>query len=99
MAEIDHSKEQPDKLPIRVLIADDEKNLRELLRDSLETEVTAVTAVESGTRALQELEQNEYDILLLDLQMPGMDGISVLNHSHRERHGRDGGGGHEARCL
>jgi len=78
MTENGHSKEQPDKLPIRVLIADDEKNLRELLRDSLETEVAAVTAVESGTHALKELEQNEYDILLLDLQMPGMDGISVL---------------------
>lgn len=73
-----HSKENPDKLPIRVLIADDEKNIRELLRDSLETAVVAVTAVESGTHALQELVQQEYDILLLDLQMPGMDGISVL---------------------
>lgn len=74
----EHSEEGLDKLPIRVLIADDEKNLRELLRDSLETAVLAVTAVESGSQALTELEKNEYDILLLDLQMPGIDGISVL---------------------
>jgi DNA-binding NtrC family response regulator len=67
-----------EKLPIRVLITDDEKNIRELLRDSLADRVASVSAVDSGILALQALEQNEYDVLLLDLQMPGMDGISVL---------------------
>ncbi len=67
-----------EKLPIRVLIADDEKNIRELLRDELATSMAHVAAVESGPAALAELERSEYDILLLDLTMPGMDGIEVL---------------------
>ncbi len=67
-----------EKLPVRVLIADDEKNIRELLRDELATGMVHVAAVESGPAALAELERNEYDIILLDLTMPGMDGIEVL---------------------
>jgi DNA-binding NtrC family response regulator len=67
-----------DKLPIRVLITDDEKNLRELLRESLAAVVASVEAVESGPQALEALEKTDFDILLLDLQMPGMDGITVL---------------------
>src|SRR5512139_656394 len=67
-----------DKLPVRVLIADDEKNIRELLRGELAAVLSHVAAVESGPAALQELEQREYDVLLLDLTMPGMDGMEVL---------------------
>jgi len=67
-----------EKLPIRVLIADDEKNIRELLRDELAAMMAHVAAVDSGLRALEQLEKNEYDVLLLDLTMPGMDGIEVL---------------------
>ena len=67
-----------EKLPIRILIADDEKNIRELLRDSLGAMTAVATAVESGNLALEALEKNEYDVLLLDLQMPGLDGITTL---------------------
>jgi DNA-binding NtrC family response regulator len=67
-----------EKLPIRILIADDEKNIRELLRDELAAILMNVVAVNSGPAALAELEKNDYDILLLDLTMPGMDGIEVL---------------------
>jgi DNA-binding NtrC family response regulator len=67
-----------EKLPIRVLIADDEKNIRELLRDELAVIMTNVAAVNSGPAALAELERSDYDILLLDLTMPDMDGIEVL---------------------
>jgi DNA-binding NtrC family response regulator len=67
-----------EKLPIRILIADDEKNIRELLRDELAIMMTNVVAVNSGPAALVELERSDYDILLLDLAMPEMDGIDVL---------------------
>ena len=63
---------------MRILIADDEKNIRELLREELATMATRVAAAENGLQALELLEKNEYDVLLLDLSMPGMDGIDVL---------------------
>jgi DNA-binding NtrC family response regulator len=67
-----------EKLPVRVLIVDDEKNIRELLRGELAAILLHVAAVESGSAALKELEKSEYDVLLLDLTMPGMDGMEVL---------------------
>jgi DNA-binding NtrC family response regulator len=67
-----------EKLPIRILIADDEKNIRELLRDELAAMMAHVAAVDSGLQALEQLEKSDYDVLLLDLTMPGMDGIEVL---------------------
>ncbi len=60
------------------MIADDEKNIRELLRDELAAFVISVAAVESGPLALAELDRTEYDVFLLDLTMPEMDGITVL---------------------
>jgi DNA-binding NtrC family response regulator len=63
---------------MRILIADDEKNIRELLRDELATMASRVAVAENGRLALELLEKNEYDVLLLDLSMPGMDGIDVL---------------------
>ena len=67
-----------ERLPIRVLIADDEKNIRELLRDELASTLTHVAAAESGPAALAELGRSDYDVLLLDLTMPQMDGMEVL---------------------
>jgi len=63
---------------IKVLIADDEMNIRQLLRDGLSTLMAYVAEVPSGLVALEQLEKNDYDILLLDINMPGMDGIEVL---------------------
>jgi DNA-binding NtrC family response regulator len=67
-----------EKLSIRVLITDDEKNIRELIRNELASTMTHVAAAESGPAALAELERSEYDVLLLDLTMPDMDGMEVL---------------------
>ncbi len=65
-------------LAVRLLIADDEKNIREVLRNELATERIDVDEAEDGERALEMLEQNEYDVLLLDLNMPRIPGIEVL---------------------
>jgi DNA-binding NtrC family response regulator len=63
---------------MKILIADDEKNIRELLRDELLTSASHVAVAENGLKALELLEKEEFDILLLDISMPEMDGIEVL---------------------
>jgi putative nucleotidyltransferase with HDIG domain len=62
----------------RVMVVDDEKVIREILTDFLTSEGFIVTAVESGERAMEELENQRYDVVLTDLKMPGMSGIELL---------------------
>ncbi len=63
---------------MKLLVADDEKNIRQVLRTELSNDHTHVDEVENGRRALELLDQDEYDVLLLDLNMPGLVGIDVL---------------------
>ncbi|MHC1724465.1 MAG: response regulator [Syntrophobacteraceae bacterium] len=62
----------------RVLVVDDELILRESLRDWLIEEGFSVDMAESGKAAVELLSQNEYGLMLLDIKMPGMDGVEVL---------------------
>jgi DNA-binding NtrC family response regulator len=63
---------------MKILIADDDKNLAQVLANELFEERFQVDKAESGTKAVDLLEKNEYDVLLLDLTMPGIGGIDVL---------------------
>ena len=61
-----------------VLIVDDEKNIRLTLSQSLESlELETDTAV-NGEEALAKLKEKDYGLMLLDLKLPGMDGMEVL---------------------
>ena len=62
----------------RVLVVDDDEVVRRSYQRSLQTVCCDVEAVASGEDALKAVEQHAYDVLLLDLRMPGMDGLSVL---------------------
>lgn len=64
----------------RILIVDDEVDLRVLLREVLETAGYDVTVACDGVEALQALERERFDAALLDIQMPRMNGIQVLQH-------------------
>jgi DNA-binding NtrC family response regulator len=64
--------------PIRVLVADDEKNLRELLVRELGRKGHAAVGVEDGRAALDRLRDESPEVLLLDMKMPNMEGIDVL---------------------
>ncbi|NNM30174.1 MAG: response regulator [Akkermansiaceae bacterium] len=57
---------------------DDEPTLRLGFRVALTTEGHDVTIAENGNSALQALARDEFDLLLLDLRMPGIDGLDVL---------------------
>ena len=63
---------------MKVLIADDDKNLRRVLTNELCEEGFDVDDVESGIQAIDLLEKEEYDVLVLDLNMPGLGGMNVL---------------------
>ena len=64
--------------PVRILIADDEKNFREVLMTTLSDEGLDVTGADSSLKAKDLLEKEEYDVLLLDLNMPEVGGMEVL---------------------
>ncbi|MBB6448996.1 two-component system response regulator ResD [Geomicrobium halophilum] len=62
----------------KILVVDDEERIRRLLRMYLEREDYEIHEAENGEDALQMAEEVDYDLILLDLMMPGMDGIEVL---------------------
>lgn len=67
---------------MRVLVADDEPSIRFVLQEVLESLGHAVTAVEDGDAAARELASGVVDLAFLDIRMPGLTGIEVLQQ-HR----------------
>jgi CheY-like chemotaxis protein len=65
-------------LNFRILIVDDDEDFREALSHRLTRKKIHVVAVESGYKALPVVEKNCFDLILLDLRMPGMDGVETL---------------------
>jgi len=62
----------------KVLIVDDEERFRITLKKLLTANGLETNAVGSGLEALEELRQQPYDVILLDVKMPGMNGIEAL---------------------
>ena len=73
----------------RILIVEDEAATRDLLRRRLEREGHRVQEAENGKQALQQLEAGVYDLVLLDVMMPEMDGYQVLTRLKRNPALRD----------
>lgn len=61
-----------------ILIIDDERPIRSTLRDILEYEKIKVSEAEDGMKGLALIKDNDFDAILCDIKMPGMDGIEVL---------------------
>lgn len=70
-----HAMEERD---LKILIADDEKDLRQLLNDQLTGAGYLVIQAEDGNKALDLFKMEKPDMAILDIMMPGMDGLSVL---------------------
>ncbi len=61
-----------------ILVAEDDPASRELMREILEAGGYRVLEACNGGEALQKMEEMEPDLVLLDIQMPGLDGFAVL---------------------
>jgi DNA-binding response OmpR family regulator len=69
----------------RILVVDDEKNIRLTVPQALATLDLPVETAVNGEEALAKMAEKPYDVVLLDLKMPGMDGMDVLRvvaHEH-----------------
>ncbi|MES2957722.1 MAG: adenylate/guanylate cyclase domain-containing protein [Pseudomonadota bacterium] len=73
----------------RLLVADDNKVNRLLLQRSLQLQGHSVALAENGRIALEMLAREPFDLLLLDIAMPEMDGFQVLEHLRADRQLRD----------
>jgi DNA-binding NtrC family response regulator len=66
------------KIPVKILIVDDEKDFVEMFSLRLNRQGEKVSAAYSGQEALDLLEKTKIDVVILDIRMPGMDGIETL---------------------
>ncbi len=63
--------------PYAILVVDDDPDIRTILRDNLVLDGYQVTTADSGRRALELFSQASYDLVLLDLMLPDIDGVQV----------------------
>ena len=64
---------------IKILLVDDEEHIRLLFKEELEEEGYSIGLASNGFDALEVLKTGRFDLVVLDIRMPGMDGIETLN--------------------
>ena len=72
------------KIPTRVMLVDDEKDFVEMLSLRLKEIGEEVFIAHTGQEGLQSLEKNQTDVVILDIKMPGMDGIQTLKQIRQQ---------------
>lgn len=69
----------------RVLVADDDKDFLSVTQALLEFAKLKADTAENGTEALKLIKKNKYDLLILDVVMPGIDGIKLFQMARKSR--------------
>jgi len=64
---------------ITILLVDDEEHIRLLFKEELEEAGYAIDIASNGFEALEKVKERQFDLVVLDIKMPGMDGIQTLN--------------------
>lgn len=65
----------------KILVIDDERSIRNTLKDILEYEKYEVDLAEDGNKGVEMIRSAEYDVILCDIKMPGLDGLEVLERA------------------
>lgn len=68
----------------RILIAEDDPAVRQFVARALVHDGHEVNTVDDGLEAVEELAENEYDLLITDIVMPGLDGIALALKAAKE---------------
>lgn len=68
----------------RILVADDDKDIRDLVEIYLQSEELEIDKVSNGEEAVKAVKEKEYDLVILDIMMPVMDGITALINIRKE---------------
>src|SRR5437016_11525093 len=72
-------------VPVRILVIEDEPRILGFLARGLEAEGFSVDAARNGAEGLKRARRDSYDLVLLDLLLPGLDGLSVLHELNRAK--------------
>jgi two-component system copper resistance phosphate regulon response regulator CusR len=70
---------------VRILVVEDEARIRAFLARAFEAEGFAVDVVENGDQGLERALTDSYEFVILDLLLPGRDGLDVMRELHRRR--------------
>ena len=65
---------------MKVLFIEDDRMNRRVVRDMLEVVGVDMVEAESGDEGLRQIDAGDFDMVLVDLRMPGMDGITAIRH-------------------
>lgn len=70
--------------PLRILLVDDEEDLVLTLQERLQLRGFDAEGVVSGMDALERIEEKSFDVILLDLKMPGISGLTVMKRIRQD---------------
>lgn len=68
----------------RILVVDDDSSVRNAVRSALERAGYEVITARDGCEAIELVARNDYDVVLLDVLMPKLDGVAVVNQLQKE---------------
>lgn len=68
------------RLPLRIIVVEDDPLLGVLLVEGLEAEGYAVDLAATGGRAVARMTEKDFDVLVCDLELPGIDGFAIIRH-------------------